>query len=553
MASNILNLRTGNIPDSGFLTVLIFFDYIDEGVIALFIISIKRKLGYFVESSHYPLNFTGGIMADIGDVLDQRYKLIKRLGQGKWGQVFLAENLKLGNRWAVKEVNMFGDSRVNLLAEPEILKRLNHPHIPRIVDIIIQGNQMYLIEDFFDGVNLKDLIADRERCNEQQVIHWGRQLGEVLVYLHHLKPNPIIYRDMKPGNIIIDGENHAKLVDFGIARAYEPSRQSDTAFIGTMGYAAPEQFGTGTLADKKTDIYGLGVTLYHVLTGLHPGGGIHPVRSINPKFSPILEKILLKCTDPRPEARYGDISEFLEDIKWMEKKNSFTGWGAFHKVLHIFDTGKVNYKRYTHKYNEGAKGAVIIAVAGAGRRVGCTHTAIVLSRYLASLKYRVALVELNGYNAFEWLMPEYITEDKVFSKKGVDFFPRKNIGHADQLGGIIRKGYHYILLDLGNSLAADGTDGTHLFLHRELQRANLQILVAGSAVWQLPEMLPYLRDDELGALKLVMTHSDPVLIKELREQVKKDIYGTPYNPNPFSISQEQERFCLNLLRDILSA
>jgi len=224
-------------------------------------------------------------MLNAGDVLEGKYRIIRLLGQGGWGHVYLAENLKVGNRWAVKEIETAQEFRVNFLAEPEILKKLNHSSLPRIIDIFRSDNFLYIIEDYFEGIGLKEVIGTREMCSEDNTIHWAKQLCEILIYLHGLEPNPIIYRDMKPGNIIIDRENQVRLIDFGIAREFKRGGSSDTTFIGTRGYAAPEQFSVDGQSDERTDIYGLGATLYHVVTGANPGQPpfeMVPVRQLNP-------------------------------------------------------------------------------------------------------------------------------------------------------------------------------------------------------------------------------------------------------------------------------
>ncbi|MCD5407604.1 MAG: serine/threonine protein kinase [Desulfotomaculum sp.] len=170
-----------------------------------------------------------------GSVLDERYQIIKLIGQGGMGHVFLAENIKLGNKWAIKAIDLSQNTDINLLAEPDILKKINHKSLPRIVDIIETKKILYIVEDYFAGANLKEIIKSSGSCAEEDVIKWTKQLAEILSYLHNLKPNPIIYRDMKPGNIIIDSENNAKLIDFGIAREYKIGQESDTTYIGTEG------------------------------------------------------------------------------------------------------------------------------------------------------------------------------------------------------------------------------------------------------------------------------------------------------------------------------
>lgn len=252
-----------------------------------------------------------------GEILDNKYCIIKQLGKGGTGHVYLAENIKIGNTWAVKEVDITKVLRGNILAEVEILKKVNHRSIPRIIDVIENDNFLYIIEDYFEGTNLKELIWQRQACTEQEIIKWFNQLGDILFHLHNIKPNPIIYRDMKPSNVIIDQENNAKLVDLGIAREYKKGQDSDTAYIGTRGYAAPEQYSGVIQTDERTDIYGLGVTMYHAITGVNPNlppYKLMPVRRIKNSLSYHIERIIQRCTQTDPLLRYQSVQQLLDDL-----------------------------------------------------------------------------------------------------------------------------------------------------------------------------------------------------------------------------------------------
>lgn len=171
---------------------------------------------------------------------------------------------------------------------------------------------------------MKEIIKSSGSCAEEDVIKWTKQLAEILSYLHNLKPNPIIYRDMKPGNIIIDSENNAKLIDFGIAREYKIGQESDTTYIGTRGYAAPEQLSQAGQSDERTDIYGLGATVYHALTGRSPDEPPYymlPVREINGTFSEGIEKIIGRCVADDPNRRYQNAGELLVELNNIHTLN----------------------------------------------------------------------------------------------------------------------------------------------------------------------------------------------------------------------------------------
>lgn len=250
-------------------------------------------------------------------LLDNRYRIISTLGKGGMSTVYLAENIKLGTLWAIKEIPKREGLGIDLLIEPNILKRLNHSALPRIYDIIEDSRSMFIIMDYIDGISLDKELSKVGRFTEDVVVDWAIQLCDVLSYLHNFKPYPIIYRDMKPSNIMLTKEGKIKLIDFGIAREYKRQSDNDTVYIGTRGYAAPEQYGGGQ-TNVATDIYNLGVTLYHLLTGKNPNDPpyeLKPVRYFNKFLSREIEEIILKCTKQNPYERYGSADELREDIK----------------------------------------------------------------------------------------------------------------------------------------------------------------------------------------------------------------------------------------------
>lgn len=255
--------------------------------------------------------------------LDGRYVIISVIGSGGQGIVYLASDTKLGTRCAIKEIDLYSNTSLDLLAEPEILKKLKYPALPRILDIIRTPNYLYIVEEYFEGTSLKDLIPNRAICNEGNIILWITDLAEILHYLHSVLPHPIIYRDMKPSNVIIDREGRVRLVDFGIARHYKAGQDSDTKHIGTHGYAAPEQYGSNQ-TDARSDIYSLGVTIYHAITGkspLEPPYEMLPIRQVNPHLSEGLETIISRCVRVDPNQRYQSASDLLNDIKNIHTMN----------------------------------------------------------------------------------------------------------------------------------------------------------------------------------------------------------------------------------------
>lgn len=254
---------------------------------------------------------------NVGDVFDNRYRIVDMLGQGGMSKVYLAENTKLGTFWAIKQVSKKSEPGMDFRVEPNILKRLEHPALPRIYDILEDEDNIYIIVDYIEGTPLDKKLSEEGRFNEGVVTGWASELCRALDYLHSCKPNPIIYRDMKPSNIILAKSGRLKLIDFGISREYKLQSDNDTVYIGTRGYAAPEQYGSGQTG-VASDIYSLGVTLYQLLTGKSPNEPpyeIKPVRYFDKSLSREIEGIICKCTRQNPSERYQSASELLKDLK----------------------------------------------------------------------------------------------------------------------------------------------------------------------------------------------------------------------------------------------
>lgn len=244
------------------------------------------------------------------------YEIKSLIGRGGMSAVYVAEHRRLHTRWAVKQVFKQQGVRFDFLAEANILKRLQHPMLPRIVDIFEDADSIYLVEDFVEGRTLADWFQTEGRVAEVQGLAWFRALCGVLGYLHSQTP-PIIYRDMKPSNIMLQPDGALKLIDFGIAREYKQDAQSDTTYIGTRGYAAPEQFGTAQ-TDGRTDIYSLGATMYHLLTGKSPYDPPYrfvPARQLVPDLSRGTEHILDRCLQSEPADRYQNVDELIYDLE----------------------------------------------------------------------------------------------------------------------------------------------------------------------------------------------------------------------------------------------
>ena len=266
-------------------------------------------------------------MLEIGSLLDGKYKILNEIGHGGMSVVYLALNERANKTWAVKEVRKDGgnDTTVvsqNLVAETEMLKKLDHPNLPSIIDVIDKDDSFIIVMDYIEGNSLQDLIDTDGPQHPEKVIEWAKQLCDVLGYLHSRRP-PIIYRDMKPANVMLRPTGDVTLIDFGTAREYKYANQADTTYLGTRGYAAPEQFGGRGQTDARTDIYTLGATMYHLITGYSPADTNFEVLPIG-KFVPQLkgsglEKIITKCCQNDPAKRYQDCAELMAALNLVHK------------------------------------------------------------------------------------------------------------------------------------------------------------------------------------------------------------------------------------------
>ena len=263
--------------------------------------------------------------AGVGTIIDGKYKLLKLIGQGGTFKVFLAMDVRLNKIWAVKilrddyqnaDYETQGMLRKIALHEATLLQDLNHPAIPNIVDIIDVPGFFATVQEYVEGETLNEIV---KTCGAQPVdlvMDWAKQLCDVLAYLHALKP-PHIHRDIKPNNLILTPNGRIKIIDFGIMRTYKPAQKNDTCSLGTKGYAAPEQYGGRGQTDARTDIYGVGMTLYCLLTGLDPKEEnfvVRPLCQVNPALPKGIEYIIDKCIQRNPEDRYQNCTDLLNDL-----------------------------------------------------------------------------------------------------------------------------------------------------------------------------------------------------------------------------------------------
>lgn len=262
-----------------------------------------------------------------GSILVNRYAIQEVIGVGGMGSVYRARDLHFPNAVklvAVKEmINQARDPLVrqtivqNFEREANILVTLDHPSIPRIFDYFSHNERSYLVLEYIQGKDLEELLNQSQvPFSEDQAVQWAIELCDVLSFLHNHKPEPIIFRDMKPSNVMVNQNGHIVLIDFGIAKAFRGTQKG--TMIGTEGYSPPEQYRGE--ASPQADIYALGATLHHLLTRQDPRleppftFGDRPIRKINPLISAELEGVINQALQYSPSDRFQTAEEMKQAL-----------------------------------------------------------------------------------------------------------------------------------------------------------------------------------------------------------------------------------------------
>lgn len=275
----------------------------------------------------------------VGTVLRSRYKILELIGQGGMGAVYKAEDLRLAGRLcAVKEIlpnlgslpDELEQMQQQFYREASVLARLDHPNLPKVSDYFTENGRELLVMDYVPGCDLKELLDEARRQErflpERQVLDWAAQLCDTLAYLHSQNP-PVLHRDIKPSNIKLTPRGTIKLVDFGLVKVMAPDDSRTITVVqgrGTVQYTPLEQYGGDTgHTDVRSDIYSLGATLYHLLTGTPPAnakqrflkpGSLVPPREINPKLSVRTERAILHAMAMHPDQRPASVEELRAEL-----------------------------------------------------------------------------------------------------------------------------------------------------------------------------------------------------------------------------------------------
>ena len=284
-----------------------------------------------------------------------KYTVIRELGQGGEGCVYLARDEDLQRLVAIKKVNQKGqdsDAEKQLMKEADVLQQLRHPMLPVIYDLLWE-DAWYLVMEYIQGMTLRDYISRNGYVQAERACAWAEQLLDILLYLHTRKP-PVIYRDLKPDNIMICPDGRLKLVDFGAAYRRSFGSMRNHGMAATLGYAAPEQLGrllehsgqagelkTGyagqrAYADERSDIYAFGKVLYYIVTGADPAKPPYASRSIR-DYQPLLpgrlERLIRRCIKDDPSERYQVVTDIRKDIERCRSRKQHLRRRSFIKVI----------------------------------------------------------------------------------------------------------------------------------------------------------------------------------------------------------------------------
>jgi serine/threonine protein kinase len=254
-------------------------------------------------------------------MLGRRYRVVRVEGTGGFGTIYEARDIRFQSERvvAVKEMSdVYLDVQEKTWAlqsfrqEAELLAQLKHSNMPGVFDFFEENGKAYLVMEFIKGSTMeRELEMAGGPLDEALVMRWALQLCDVLNYLHSRQP-PIIFRDLKPSNVMVTEERQIKLIDFGIARIFKVQADTDTHMLGSRSYAAPEQYGSGQ-SDARTDIYALGATLYKLLTGVTPlevplrqanAALFRTPHELNPSLSIVTEQIILTAMNLQPRDRF---------------------------------------------------------------------------------------------------------------------------------------------------------------------------------------------------------------------------------------------------------
>ncbi|WP_018752839.1 serine/threonine-protein kinase [Paenibacillus sanguinis] len=482
-----------------------------------------------------------------GQVLAERYRVERLLGQGGMSRVYLAADLKLrGKVWAVKECLTRPGEPLLVAREAELLISLNHHRLPRIVDFMDadQDGYSYIVMDFIEGVHLDRYVsAKAERLTVEELTRFGLQMLEGLQYLHNHQP-PIVHRDVKPSNVLVDGKGQLRFVDFGIARMFAESKSEDTVQLGTLGFAAPEQYG-GRQSDARADLYSLGAVLLYLGSGCRYSIWSQEAASAfrSQGYGPLLA-IVSRLLKQNPEDRYSSAEMVITALQ--------------DAILHASDNLPEIHRRpkqATAAAHPLSGRTLVIAMLGVSSGVGTTSAAISLAHMLSRHFKRVALAEMDSKATAFQLLAGMSEEERLSARPSPSsMFRISRVVYTkpctrSEFIELLTQGLDCVVCDLGAARSAD--------LLEEFRRADLPIVVGSGAVWRSEELVRFIEGAKAVGklppdLRFCIPFAAPSILRRLGKLLHtKHIYGLPPELDPFEPGADSsavfEMICSDLL------
>lgn len=273
---------------------------------------------------------------EILHLIGDNYQVGKNLGKGGMGSVYQVFCPAEKKYYAAKII--YNNELTNGKEEAEIMLRLSHHMLPKIREYFVYDAFTIIIMEYINGITMENYIKEKGPAGNSLAVSFLRQLLDALLYLHSQEP-PVIYRDLKPANIMVEERNKLRLIDFGTARRYKNESGNDTMALGTPGYAAPEQLMGSSQSDIRTDIYALGATMYYIVTGIDigkPPFEAIPIHSVRSGIDAVLEEIILRCLQKNPGSRYQSVTEILWELDLREyhgKKKADKNFNAINIII----------------------------------------------------------------------------------------------------------------------------------------------------------------------------------------------------------------------------
>jgi serine/threonine-protein kinase len=249
----------------------------------------------------------------IGQIVFEKYKIVEVMHVGYMSHVYLVKHLILGSYWCLKIVTTYDNT--GLFQEEGILKQMNYQMIPKMIDIFYEGNIVYIIEEYIEGISLKELLYKEGQFKEQELIQWGIELCEIFEYLHNHDYYPIIYRDLKPENIIVTHNRHLALIDFGLAK-FKTSKKEDYMPSGTKLFAPKEQFKNNGMTDELTDLYSIGMVMAYLVLENDFKEDIS-LKNLSKFVSKDFSKVLLKAINEERHLRFESARQLRQALEGL--------------------------------------------------------------------------------------------------------------------------------------------------------------------------------------------------------------------------------------------